>query len=136
MTEMTSEKRREIIAAIQTGNKIPAIKLYREATGADLLTAKQFIESLQVALETGKNPDHLGGTASNDYQAEVVRLLQAGSKIPAVRVYRNATGCGLKQAKEAVEAIAEEKGIESKGAGCGTAVLAMLLLMTLSAWWL
>ena len=133
---MPPEKRREIIAAIQTGNKIPAIKLYREATGSDLLTAKQFIESLQVALEAGESPDHDGKSADNDYRDEVIRLLQAGSKIPAVRVYKNATGCGLKQAKEAVESIAEEMGIESKGTGCSAAILAILLMMTLTAWWL
>jgi len=41
MTEITSEKYREIIASIRTDNKIPAINLYREATGCSLKRAKK-----------------------------------------------------------------------------------------------
>ncbi len=36
---------------------------------------------------------------------EVVRLLRAGQKIEAIKVYKEATKCGLKEAKDAVEAI-------------------------------
>ena len=36
---------------------------------------------------------------------EVVRLLRAGQKIEAIRVYKEATKCGLKEAKDAVDAI-------------------------------
>lgn len=36
----------DIMYALQAGNKIEAIKLYREQTGADLKTAKDFIDSL------------------------------------------------------------------------------------------
>jgi len=35
-----------VIEALQKGNKIQAIKLYREATGADLKEAKDFIEEI------------------------------------------------------------------------------------------
>ncbi len=36
----------EIMYQLQMGNKIEAIKLYREQTGVDLKTAKDFIDSL------------------------------------------------------------------------------------------
>lgn len=36
---------------------------------------------------------------------EVVRLIRAGQKIEAIKVYRDATKCGLKEAKDAVEAV-------------------------------
>jgi len=36
----------DIWEAVQRGNKIEAIKLYREQTGVDLKTAKDFIDSL------------------------------------------------------------------------------------------
>jgi ribosomal protein L7/L12 len=36
---------------------------------------------------------------------EIVRLLRANQKIEAIKVYRDATKCGLKEAKDAVEAI-------------------------------
>ena len=37
----------EITALLQKGQKIQAIKLYRETTGASLKAAKEFIESLE-----------------------------------------------------------------------------------------
>jgi hypothetical protein len=43
-----------IRAAIQSGNKIEAIKIYREATNADLKTAKEFIEAFEPG--TGADP--------------------------------------------------------------------------------
>lgn len=37
------------------------------------------------------------------HQAEVVALVRAGKKIEAIKVYREATGVGLAEAKRAVE---------------------------------
>ena len=42
---------------------------------------------------------------SNQVEAEIRALLAARQKIHAIKVYRQVTGAGLKQAKEAVEAI-------------------------------
>lgn len=36
----------EIVALVQAGNKLEAIKRYRELTGADLATAKQAVDQL------------------------------------------------------------------------------------------
>ena len=36
-------------------------------------------------------------------EAEIVSLIQAGKKIQAIKVYRQATGVGLKMAKDAVD---------------------------------
>lgn len=37
---------------------------------------------------------------------EIIRLLADGQKIAAIKLYRERTGAGLKEAKDAVEAIA------------------------------
>jgi ribosomal protein L7/L12 len=37
----------EVMAALREGRKIEAIKLYRQATGADLAEAKEIIEEAQ-----------------------------------------------------------------------------------------
>jgi ribosomal protein L7/L12 len=37
----------EVQQLLASGNKIGAIKAYREATGADLATAKRFVDSLE-----------------------------------------------------------------------------------------
>lgn len=38
---------------------------------------------------------------------EVMKLVQAGKKIQAIKVYRERTGLGLKRAKEAIDSAAE-----------------------------
>jgi hypothetical protein len=41
----------------------------------------------------------------------VVRELEQGRKIQAIKIYREETGAGLAEAKAAVEAIARERGL-------------------------
>ena len=48
---------------------------------------------------------HLNVQPSASVPPEVVGLLQAGRKIEAIKVYRQATGAGLADAKAAVERI-------------------------------
>lgn len=94
----------DIKAEIAAGNKIAAIKLYREATGAGLAEAKQAVE----LIEAGKPPPSgAAPTASADAMQEVSALVMAGKKIEAIRVYRAAAGVDLKDAKDAVDALEE-----------------------------
>lgn len=44
-----------------------------------------------------------GEAAEGDLPKEVVRLADAGEKIPAIKLYRAKTGAGLAEAKEAIE---------------------------------
>lgn len=53
--------------------------------------------------------DHLG--LREDVPDAVVQELLAGRKLQAVKVYRAATGAGLAEAKDAVEALARQHGI-------------------------
>lgn len=60
--------------------------------------------------------------------SEVQAALLKGNKIEAIKIYREAAGCGLKEAKEAVERYAaqverEQPGLLPKAAGCATAIL-------------
>ncbi|MCX5055609.1 ribosomal protein L7/L12 [Streptomyces sp. NBC_00201] len=47
--------------------------------------------------------DHLGLREREPWADEVDALLRDGKKIAAIKVYREATGAGLKEAKEAVD---------------------------------
>tara|TARA_R110002096_G_scaffold318022_11_gene512443 strand:- start:7525 stop:7821 length:297 start_codon:yes stop_codon:yes gene_type:complete len=49
--EPTTEQIAQIGDALAAGQKIEAIRIYREATGKDLLAAKQFVEALIVQLK-------------------------------------------------------------------------------------
>ncbi len=92
----------DIKAQIATGNKITAIKLYREATGAGLAEAKQAVE----LIAAGKPPPSGAvATPSVDAMQEVSALVLAGKKIEAIRLYRQAAGVDLKDSKDAVDAL-------------------------------
>lgn len=135
MDEMTPDQRAEILAAIEAGKKIDAIKLYRNATGSNLVDAKFFVETLKYALATGTVPEGLSdpATLAQEQIGQIVELLHAGKKIDAIKIYRQATGADLKAAKESVEAIARERGIPSS-TGCGPAVLLFAILLIVAIW--
>jgi ribosomal protein L7/L12 len=47
--------------------------------------------------------DHLGVEVSEPHLKQVEALLGQGKTIEAIKVYREATGAGLREAKEAVD---------------------------------
>ena len=47
------------------------------------------------------------------YEAQLTALIQGGKKIQAIKLYREATGAGLKDAKDAVEAY--ERNLRARG---------------------
>jgi ribosomal protein L7/L12 len=100
----------QIRVLLGQGRKIEAIKVFREATGAGLAEAKEAVE----ALEKGQDP--LSRVKPGDgLESEVLALLEQGKKIEAIKVYRNRSGAGLKDAKDAVEALAKRHNIASPG---------------------
>jgi hypothetical protein len=70
----------------------------------------------------------------------IENAFRQGHKIEAIKLYREATGTGLKEAKEAVEAMMDGQApeettvVSSTGPGCGTAMALLALgLMVLIA---
>lgn len=119
---MSNEAER-LVAELQTllaqDRKIDAIKRYREATGVGLAAAKEMVE----AIEHGQKPPEREPTSSVP-EGELVGLLEAGKKIEAIKLYRRHTGAGLKEAKDAVEAVAAQRGIAAASkSGCLGVVL-------------
>ncbi|MEX2560492.1 MAG: ribosomal protein L7/L12 [Pirellulales bacterium] len=104
-----------VIALVAEGRTLEAIKFYREATGVGLKEAKDFVEALAAT-------NRALPVQAQAVDERVLQLLTDQRKIEAIKVYRQATGVGLKEAKEAVEAIARLRGIESKS-GCLTILL-------------
>ena len=69
-------------------------------------------------------------------EAEILDLLKAGKKIAAIKEYRErVANVGLKEAKEAVEALAAQHGIQAQASGCAGSVL-LAIAATLGAAWL
>jgi ribosomal protein L7/L12 len=110
----------EIRRMLESGNKILAIKRYREETGVGLAEAKAAVESLEAGGSFIKpvQPD------DPNVADEIVTLLSHGEKIKAIKLYRQQFRVGLKEAKEAIDDIGEQNGIpSSSGYGCLSVVL-------------
>ena len=94
------------------GRKIEAIKELRDATGLGLREAKEYVERMPPPARHD-NPDALGATGappappreelSLSAMARVRELLAAGKTIQAVKLVREDTGWGLKEAKDFVD---------------------------------
>lgn len=63
-----------------------------------------------------------------DLEEQLCALLRDGRKIEAIKVYREAAGVGLKEAKDAVEGLAARRGIADRG-GCAGRAAALLALL-------
>lgn len=123
---VTREVAQEIGELLAQGNKIHAIKIYRGATGVGLKEAKDRVEAwpngVSIApaagsFPSGAQPPHdifpaadmpprpAGGYGlTPDAAAQIDRLVTDDRKIEAIKVYRESTGVGLKEAKVAVDA--------------------------------
>lgn len=118
---MHDEFEEEIRELAASGNKIEAVKRYREEMGVDLASAKDAVE----AIIDGQSTDETSTATNDSITDEVVSLLERGEKIQAVKLYREKSGVGLKEAKEAVEELARQNGLaDSSGSGC----LGMILI--------
>ena len=66
----------------------------------------------QAELEVGTGVDEFGKpTEAAAFDAEVLGLLQQGKKIQAIKMYRERTGLGLKEAKTAIDRLEAEQAI-------------------------
>src|SRR5262245_59160517 len=67
--------------------------------------------------------------AAHTFEGRILRWLQQGQKIQAIKFYRAETGAGLKEAKDAVEALGRQYGLNVGGTGCaGVALVACTIL--------
>lgn len=123
---LTPEQEEEILALARPETLIQAIKRYREFTHASLAEAQAAVEAMMAAppkLEAAApplptRPAEPGGMTPA-LEAELADMLRQGAKIPAIKRYREAiAGTDLREAKEAVEALAKKHGIPAKSGPC------------------
>lgn len=116
---------------VARGQKLEAIKRYRERTGASLKEATEAVEALAHS-RTRVGPS----TIDPEFEQQVLATLERGSKIEAIKQYRERTRVGLKEAKDAVEAIALRHGLPVGKSGCSSAALLVVIGIGLSWWFL
>jgi ribosomal protein L7/L12 len=100
--------------------KIAAIKAYREETGLGLREAKDAVEAFLATGDTRRS-ETASPVASPSYATPSPPPLSQrvkdiakdySGKIEAIKAYREETGAGLKDAKDAVEAWRASQGME------------------------
>ena len=119
--DLSPEQLRAVVEAIQRGNKIEAIKHYREATGLGLAESKDAVEAMADSLPAVSGPPPFPALAqaptgiSPEKRAAVIASMRQRKKIEAIKIYRDATGLGLAESKDAVEAM--QSSGETQGNG-------------------
>jgi hypothetical protein len=105
--------------------------------GAALTTIAESREDQQTTSPSDPSTDQLAPTASRvpaEVAGQIETLLRGGNLIGAIKVYREHTGRGLKDSKDAVEAFARQRNIPLKQVGCGATALVFVVLAALGAW--
>lgn len=105
----------EVRRHVAAGEKLQAIKRWRELTGLGLAEAKAAVDALfaqglppplsSVPQGHGALPTQGPKGPSPELVLEARQLVASGKKIEAIKRWREATGLGLKEAKDAVEAL-------------------------------
>jgi ribosomal protein L7/L12 len=110
----------ELLRLLGQGQKIEAVRRYREATGTSLAEAKRAVDDLEAGLTSslGAGTSDADAPADDELTTEVLELARSGGLITAIKRYREATGTGLKDAKEAVEALCRAHHVEPQSRGC------------------
>jgi ribosomal protein L7/L12 len=84
------------------GERLEAIRRYRELTGASLADAKRAVEQLAAGRPAPLPAKQL--VLREVHDSEIEAQIRSGALIDAITLYREKTGVGLKEAKDAVEA--------------------------------
>jgi ribosomal protein L7/L12 len=118
----TAVLEQQVRSLLDQGQKIEAVKVYKDQTGASLAEAKEAVEAIQAGA-LPPSPPEIGG----DLEAELLRLLGRGDKLEAVKLYKDRMGVALIEAKQAVESLEARHGLVTQRAGCLGVVLAVVL---------
>jgi ribosomal protein L7/L12 len=113
--DQTNAWRQQVVDALSAGNKIEAIAVYREATGASLVVAKAFVEGVAARL---KDPQRWQQVTDDAFEQEVLTLAAQGQYMAAIKRYRDQHGVGLKESREAVDALLQRAGCAIPQVGC------------------
>ena len=91
----------------RAGKKIEAIKLLREQTGLGLKDAKEAVEAIERGESVNLSPAPTTSVhvVSGVDTARVTQLLMQGKKVDAIKLVREETGLGLKEATDVVDAL-------------------------------
>ncbi len=97
----------------QAGQKIEAIKLFREHTNLGLNEAKDAVEAMEAGqVTTTITTNHFTQKMelTPDVTDQVIQLVQQGRKIEAIKLIREQTNLGLKESKDIADGLEKLHG--------------------------
>lgn len=112
------------------GNKIEAIKAVREHTGLGLKEAKDYVEAIPNVVplsQLARPPEAIERADTDTMRQEATALVAQGKPIEAIKLVRERTGLGLKEAKDYVDALTvpdQRTGLHAMFANVSTGELA------------
>jgi ribosomal protein L7/L12 len=120
----------ELLKLLSSGQRVQAVAAYGRRMGVNLDQALAAIEKLE--------QDRPFDVAPNDanLEWEIIAHLERGEKIGAIKLHRDRTGSGLKEAKDAVESIESRLGLGTpvnSGRGCLGMVVLLSVMVALIA---
>ncbi len=113
----------ELRALLQQGQKLQAVKRYKEQLGVGLMEAKKAVEALQAGLSL---PMHK--PIEGQLLTEILSALRMGEKREAVRIYQKRTGISRREAKSTVNALAKQHGLYDREAACLSTLLQLVVI--------
>jgi ribosomal protein L7/L12 len=100
-------------ALLAEGKVIPAIKLLREQTGFGVAQSKDYVERLAAGAgsHAAAPAPSTRASISSDAMAQIQQLVAQGKKIQAIKLVREHTGLGLKEAKDLVDRMEDSAAV-------------------------
>ena len=102
--KLTTEQKRELERLIAAGNKVEAIKQFRNIADVGLTEATAAINAMQAGV-AGPTARAISPKSFREAEAAALAAIREGKVIEAIQRYRQHTRLGLKEAKEAVDAL-------------------------------
>ena len=104
----------EILSIWNSGSKVLAIKLLREQSGLGLAEAKQLLESVDAG--AADSPLALSSAIPASVELRIHAAMASGNKLEAVKLLKEATGLGLAEAKERIDAAMQSEPLNLQAA--------------------
>ena len=98
IANLTNEDIRNIQNILNQNMKLNAVKFYKDKTGISLKDSVDFIENFNK-----QNIQPKSSTFPYNTKIKIDNLIRDNKILEAIQLYRNQTGCGLKEAKDYIE---------------------------------
>lgn len=100
---------KRILEFLADKQKLQAVKFYKDETGLGLKESKDYVDALEA-----KKPVSIVESAKGTFKStkeldkELMEYISKGALLAAVKIYKDATGMGLKESKDYVDALKDK----------------------------